>query len=53
MNPEFKQLATLETTSRVLMAAAKSGSYKFVSNVSIMEGEMTYVNAEYFWRKFI
>ena len=53
MNPEFKQLATLETTLRVLMAAAEGGSYKFVSNVSIMEGEMTYVNAEYFWRKFI
>ena len=25
-NPQFEQLATLETTSRVLMAAAKSGS---------------------------
>ena len=25
-NPQFGQLATLETTSRVLMAAAKSGS---------------------------
>ena len=25
-DPQFKQLATLETTSRVLMAAARSGS---------------------------
>ena len=52
-NPELIQLATLETTSRVLMAAAQKRLIKLISNVSIMEGVMTYVNAEYFWREFI
>ena len=52
-NPELIQLATLETTSRVLMAAVRTAHIKLISIVSIMKGEMTYVNAEYFWRKLI
>ena len=51
--PELIQLATLETTSRVLMAAAEAAHIKCISIVSIVKGEMTYVNAEYFWRKLI
>ncbi len=34
-NPELIQLATLETTSRVLMAAAQKRLIKLISNVSI------------------
>ena len=52
-DPELIQLATLETTSRVLMAAVRTAHIKLISIVSIMKGEMTYVNAEYFWRKLI
>ena len=44
-NPEVLLLTTLEMTSRVLMAAAKAAHIKFVSDVSIRKGEMTYVNA--------
>ena len=46
-------LTTLETTSRVLMAAAGAAHKKLISGVSIMKGEMTYVDAEYFWRELI
>ncbi len=51
--PELYSLTTLETTSRVLMAAVRTAHIKLISIVSIMKGEMTYVNAEYFWRKLI
>ena len=34
-DPELIQLATLETTSRVLMAAAQKRLIKLISNVSI------------------
>lgn len=33
--PELNQLTTLETTSRVLMAAAQKRLIKLISNVSI------------------
>ena len=46
-------LTTRETTSRVLMAAEGAAHINLISGVSIMKGEMTYVDAEYFWREFI
>ena len=48
-------LLTVLTTSAILQLEQRKGTRKqrIIPIVSFMKGDMTYVNAEYFWREFI
>ena len=48
-------LLTLLTTSAILQLEQRKGTRKqsVIPIVPFMKGDMTYVNAEYFWREFI